>query len=437
MATPTQAEIIAALQFELSLLDEPLNTSDQPAFEMTYRFEGSSQPSDFPSNTNYSGWTAFSATEEATYRQALDHIETLINVTFVEYDSNQHGSEPDINVGKVNMDRNTGGVGGYSYSATSNGDLVRLDGFTVFNNTLDLSNRLSLILHEIGHALTNKHPFSGPNVLPNEYDSNKYTLMSYDVNPDNGLDSDAMQLFDILALQDRWGVNADTNQGDTVYTGKRSTTVDSIWDTGGTDTFDASAKSSAVVLDLNEGAFSSFDSVDDVSIAYGVTIENAEGGSNNDTITGNAQANALYGNNGNDVLSGGTGRDSLWGQGNADKIFGEGGNDILRGGKGRDVLKGGNGRDTLQGDVGNDRLTGGLKADTFVFNSGHGRDVILDFADDEDILRLKLEGISTLSQLEAASTQTGNDLKLDLQGSDQITLKSITWAELSDDIQLL
>ena len=49
-----------------------------------------------------------------------------------------------------------------------------------------------------------------------------------------------------------------------------------------------------------------------VSIAAGVTIENAIGGSGNDVIVGNAANNVLKGGAGNDVLFGGGGADELW-----------------------------------------------------------------------------------------------------------------------------
>lgn len=49
------------------------------------------------------------------------------------------------------------------------------------------------------------------------------------------------------------------------------------------------------------------------SIAYGVTIENATGGSARDLLWGNEVANVLKGNGGNDVLRGFGGNDELWG----------------------------------------------------------------------------------------------------------------------------
>jgi serralysin len=141
----------------------------------------------------------------------LDHIKTLINVDFVEVSGQ---GDPDINVGKVDFLRRLAGLGGFNYS-TSGGKLNEIDSFTLFTNDINLANATSPILHEVGHALTLKHPFDGSATLPNDLDSKKYTVMSYDINPDNNQDSDAMMLFDVLALQDRWGANTLSYTGNT------------------------------------------------------------------------------------------------------------------------------------------------------------------------------------------------------------------------------
>ena len=57
-------------------------------------------------------------------------------------------------------------------------------------------------------------------------------------------------------------------------------------------------------------------------------IENASGGSGNDTITGNGAANILAGNLGNDTLSGLAGNDTLTGGGGTDTMNGGAGDDI-------------------------------------------------------------------------------------------------------------
>lgn len=104
-----------------------------------------------------------------------------------------------------------------------------------------------------------------------------------------------------------------------------------------------------------------------VSIAYGTTIENGIGGSARDLIHGNEVANVLEGRGGDDVLRGFEG------------------NDTLIGGLGNDQLEGGLGNDILLGDAGIDRLTGGSGADTFKFTVANIGDLITDFAGDDRI----------------------------------------------------
>lgn len=64
------------------------------------------------------------------------------------------------------------------------------------------------------------------------------------------------------------------------------------------------------------------------SIANGVVIENATGGSGNDLLIGNSANNVLTGNSGNDTLLGGRGNDTLIGGLGDDTMLGGSGNDI-------------------------------------------------------------------------------------------------------------
>ncbi len=91
-------------------------------------------------------------------------------------------------------------------------------------------------------------------------------------------------------------------------------------------------------------------------------LDNVSGSSTgNDTISGNATSNILYGWGGNDALTGGGGTDTLYGgYGNDtlnggldnDKLYGNAGNDILNGDDGNDAFYGGAGSDTMNGGVG-------------------------------------------------------------------------------------
>jgi serralysin len=100
--------------------------------------------------------------------------------------------------------------------------------------------------------------------------------------------------------------------------------VFAVWDGGGNDTLDFSGFTQNQKINLNEASFSDVGGmVGNVSIAKGVTVENAFGGSGNDLLIGNAVANLLKGGAGNDIIYGGGGADTLWGGAGADTfVFG-------------------------------------------------------------------------------------------------------------------
>lgn len=416
----TRTEIIDGMQFTFLNGKSALNTSSAAPRTITYQYAGTSAPTDLPTSASYDGWTDFSAAEAATFRAALDHVETLLNVEFVEISGS---ADPDMNVGKVTIPGSTAGVGGFS--ASISGDTItRYDSYVVYDNTIDLTTSVDLVLHEVGHAMGLKHPFSSPTV-PSGFDSNKYSIMSYTSNPDNGMDSDAMMLFDILAMQDLWGANLDTASGDSTYTGKRTDTIDAIWDGGGIDTFDASAIASGVRLDLRQARFSSFDSTDDVVIAYDTVIENATGGAGADVLIGNSAANLLLGGGGRDKIKGNKGRDDIEGGDARDKISG---------GIGFDKISGGNGNDRIAGDQGNDRLSGNAGRDTFVFAEGGGKDRVLDFTDNKDQLKFYHDEVASVSDVLDLGVNKGANAVFTFNDGLVVVVNDITVAALSDDI---
>ena len=69
-------------------------------------------------------------------------------------------------------------------------------------------------------------------------------------------------------------------------------------------------------------------------------------------------------------------------------MYGGSGEDSLYGGSGADLLNGGSRDDTLAGGSGNDRLTGGNGHDIFQINTGRGRDVITDYGNGNDRIKL-------------------------------------------------
>lgn len=123
------------------------------------------------------------------------------------------------------------------------------------------------------------------------------------------------------------------------------------------------------------------------------------GGLDGDTLSGGAGQDTLYGGTGNDRVKGERGADRLYGGEGKDTLFGGEKGDQIKGGKGADRLDGGRGNDTLMGDKGadvliggkgNDIMTGGGGADRFRFalNSNEGRDEIVDFDINRDVIQM-------------------------------------------------
>lgn len=260
------------------------------------------------------------------------------------------------------------------------------------NNPSDTTQDYSTILHEIGHAIGLSHPgpYNGLNGTRKfDDDSLQETVMSY--YPQSNLNKEVdsanpitPQIADIVAVKNKYDLEFDTRTGDTTY-GYGSEKAEfsdpsewheigatlTIYDAGGTDTINMSEASSNQKIDLRPGKFSNYGGADDLvttadtleqnmTIAPGVTIENAVGGAGNDTLTGNDANNDLNGGAGNDRLTGVDPKDGLAG-------YGE--NDTLTGGSGYDTF--------VLGD-----------SDTAYYNYGSGNAIIKDFNSWEDTLQL-------------------------------------------------
>ena len=201
------------------------------------------------------------------------------------------------------------------------------------------------ILHEMGHALGLSHPgaYNATEGQTLTYEANaeyyqdsyEYTIMSYFGSSNTGAVrsgfAQTLLTDDIAAIQSLYGANMTTRTGDTHYGFNsdadrpafnftlNANPVVAIWDAGGRDTLDFSGWSQNARIDLAPGAFSDGGGqTSNVQIAFGATIENAIGGTGNDSITGNNAGNILSGGGGNDTLRGGAGNDRLQGDAGAD-----------------------------------------------------------------------------------------------------------------------
>jgi Ca2+-binding RTX toxin-like protein len=135
----------------------------------------------------------------------------------------------------------------------------------------------------------------------------------------------------------------------------------------GNDTASYATRSAAVTVDLST-PFGDGEAGENDNVVG--DVENVVGGSGNDTLSGDAVANVLFGGAGADTLNGGGGFDHLEGGPGNDSLNGNDDRDVLDGDQGADTLNGGAGNDTLSGGPDDDSLDGGPGADTLGADGG-------------------------------------------------------------------
>lgn len=134
------------------------------------------------------------------------------------------------------------------------------------------------------------------------------------------------------------------------------------------------------------------------------------------------------------TIPGSTFDDLIIGTDRGDFIDAGAGDDTILAVSGNDLVVGGDGDDTICAAAGNDTLIGGSGNDTFVFTSGGGKDVVLDFSNG-DILHIPktINGLAVITPADLANNVTsvkGNAV-IDLGNGDSITLVGIK----AEDVQ--
>lgn len=293
-----------------------------------------------------SGFTPLNEAQKAFVQKIFSYIETFLNVKFeltsdatkigvLTFANNAQSESAGYAIGSP-----SGNIWGVFFSNTSNSSE---------NSTPKDGNFGGLtFLHEIGHALGLKHPFSKPDslgvvasgpYLPDAENNIDATVMAYSYVARNNYPSTYDDL-DIAALQYMYGPaqitgSAAHQTSDNIYV--LSTLLSNfIWDGGGVDTLDARSANERVVLHLSGGQHSYFGGSEkslitaagQITINIGTVIENAFGTAYDDIIYGNSVANYIFSGAGNDSIAAGDGDDQLQGGFGDDTLDGGDGNDI-------------------------------------------------------------------------------------------------------------
>jgi serralysin len=433
---------------------------------LTYSFPSTTAPYGNYLNSGYDETLSFSqatALAQTSVREAMKQVSAVTGLTVTENFGNVTAN---IRIAESSLLPAAGGpsnAAAYAYLPSSyfKGGDVWLGPSSNYDSPFVGSIGWRSIWHEVGHALGLKHAHEFGGVastpVPAARNSHEYTVMTYFsyVGGPGGYPNEvgghpqSFMMDDIRALQQMYGADftsAEAKTGNTVYrfsstTGQMSiqetlngaTTITyelapgvnrilrTVWDGGGIDTYDFSNYTTNMTINLQPGEWSTLSAVQLTNLGNNnyargnlanalqfnndarSLIENAIGGSGNDTLTGNAANNELRGGAGNDTYLAveandtiienanegtdtvqtaisfyvlGSNLENLTGTGFGQTLIGNEGNNVITGTFGNDFFNGGSGRDTLIGGFGND-LYNAVDGDiTIIENSGGGIDTV-------------------------------------------------------------
>ncbi|MEQ9355834.1 M10 family metallopeptidase C-terminal domain-containing protein [Coleofasciculus chthonoplastes] len=425
--------------------------------------------SGYPDRADHAdSFQSLNATQRAVAREWLGAFANISNLTFSERTGT---SDRDATIRMaMSNDPNTA-YAYYPRNTVQAGDAW-------FNRTKTTSPKIGnwsyhTFGHELGHALGLKHGHETGGVrnvsMNSNRDSMEFSIMTYKSyvgHPGSGGYTNetwgyaqSLMMYDIAAIQQMYGASFGYNSGNTTYTFDKDTGEMSvngvgqgtpganrifrtIWDGNGIDTYNFSNYTTNLSINLAPGGWSDLDvggNSQRARLGSGKDarghvfnalqykddarslIENANGGSGNDTIKGNSARNVLNGNGGNDYLYGYAGNDYLSGSSGNDYLNGGTGSDRMYGGTGNDTLSGSSGNDYLNGGTGSDRMYGGTGNDSFVVDSTG--DTVTEYANQgsdrvySSISYTLGNNLENLTLTGTASSGRGNSLNNSISGN--------------------
>ena len=275
------------------------------------------------SSKDATGWTPFTATQQARAKAAFDYIGSVLDLHFVP------SSEANA-TRTLSLSNNTqSGSTGYAFgpSDAPGGSDVYFDNSSATPNNAsfaDGTHAALTLMHEIGHALGLKHPFEKtdslghteePPYLTGSENATAWSVMSYNSNKAQ------YQLqyspLDVAALQYLYGPNPSARAGNDTYA-IDSQAPNFIWDGAGDDTLTAAASPQGCTVYLTPGYWGfvgaerapQITAAGQITVNFGSTIENLVGSAYDDALYGNDADNRIEGGAGNDSLDGGEGLDT-------------------------------------------------------------------------------------------------------------------------------
>jgi serralysin len=327
-------------------IDALISGAAWPTTAITYSFPDSASdyPAGFgdPDDPEPASFQQFSLGQRLAVQQLLQHVSNVSVLTFQQIT----GAADATAKLRYAMTNATEAAHAY-YPGNSAEAGSAWFNKTNFNNPIKGNYAWMGMLHETGHALGLKHGHEPPALSPDR-DSLEYSVMTYRAYPGGDVEGgyknetfgfpQTLMMYDIAALQKIYnGANWTFNAGDSVYTWSPTTgemsingagqggpganrVLMTVWDGGGNDTYDLSAYSTAMTVDLRPGEWTTTSPTQLANLGLGhfargnianallfqgnpaSLIENAMGGSADDTLIANQAANHLTGNGGADIF---------------------------------------------------------------------------------------------------------------------------------------